>query len=167
MTTRRSGKPCVAFLLSALGAAAQVVPLVTEPEDLREIEGADPVWPRQKHIVVDADDYFIDLVFYNYILKCFFLVDLKIGKLTHKDIGQMDTYVRMYDDLVKPPEDNPTIGLVLCSEAGKQLARYSVLNGNKQLFAEKYLTCLPTEEELTREILKQKEFFALQHPAKH
>lgn len=118
---------------------------------------------RQQHIVADGEDYFIDLVFYNFILKCFFLIDLKTGKLTHKDVGQMDMYVRMYDDLKRTEGDNPTIGLVLCTETGKDIARYSVLHGSKQLFAAKYMTCLPTEEELCREIKRQKEIFAVQH----
>ena len=118
---------------------------------------------RQQHIVADGEDYFIDLVFYNYILKCFFLVDLKTGKLTHKDIGQMDMYVRMYDDLKRTEGDNPTVGLVLCTETGKDIARYSVLHGNRQLFAAKYLTYLPSEEELSREIERQKLIFVEQH----
>ena len=119
---------------------------------------------RQQHIVADGKDYFIDLVFYNYVLKCFFLIDLKTAELSHRDVGQMDMYVRMYDDLKRTEGDNPTIGLLLCTETGKDIAKYSVLHESKQLFAAKYLTCLPTEDELTREILKQKEFFALQHP---
>ncbi|MBR6022976.1 MAG: DUF1016 family protein [Kiritimatiellae bacterium] len=118
---------------------------------------------RQQHIVADGEDYFIDLVFYNYILKCFFLVDLKTGKLTHKDIGQMDMYVRMFDDLKRTEGDNPTVGLVLCTETGKDIARYSVLHGNKQLFAAKYVTYLPTEEELRTEIERQKAIFLEQH----
>lgn len=117
---------------------------------------------RQQHVVADGEDYFIDLVFYNYILKCFFLVDLKTTKLTHRDVGQMDMYVRMYDDLKRTEGDNPTIGLVLCTETGKDIARYSVLHGNKRLFAAKYLTYLPTEEELRAEIERQKEIFATQ-----
>ena len=122
---------------------------------------------RRQHLVrMENRDFYIDLVFFNCILKCYVLIDLKIGELTYQDIGQMDGYIRLWEEKIRRPDDNPTIGLVLCSEAGKQLARYSVLNVNKQLFAAKYLTCLPTEEELTREILKQKEFFALQHPAK-
>lgn len=117
---------------------------------------------RQKHIVADGEDYFIDLVFYNFILKCFFLIDLKTGKLTHKDIGQMDMYVQMFDDLKRTEGDNPTIGLVLCTETGKDIARYSVLHGSKQLFAAKYMTFLPTEAELRREIERQKAIFAIQ-----
>ena len=118
---------------------------------------------RQQHIVADGEDYFIDLVFYNYVLKCFFLIDLKTGKLTHKDVGQMDMYVRMFDDLKRTEGDNPTIGLVLCTEEGKDIAKYSVLHGSKQLFAAKYMTCLPSEEELRREIERQKELFLAQH----
>ena len=118
---------------------------------------------RQQHIVADGEDFFIDLVFYNFILKCFFLVDLKTGKLTHKDVGQMDMYVRMYDDLKRTEGDNPTIGLLLCADTSRDIARYSVLHESKQLFAAKYLTYLPSEEELRREIERQKEIFAAQH----
>ena len=118
---------------------------------------------RQQHIVADGHDYFIDLVFYNYVLKCFFLIDLKTTELTHKDVGQMDMYVRMYDDLKRTDGDNPTIGLLLCTETGKDIVRYSVLNGSKQLFAAKYLTYLPSEEDLRKEIERQKEVFAAQH----
>ena len=119
---------------------------------------------RQQHIEADGEDFFIDLVFYNYILKCFFLIDLKTTKLTHQDVGQMDMYVRMYDDLKRTEGDNPTIGLLLCADAGRSLAKYSVLNGSKQIFAAKYLTYLPSEEELTKEIERQKELFYLEHP---
>ena len=114
-------------------------------------------------MVADGKDYYIDLVFYNFVLKCFFLIDLKTTELTHRDVGQMDMYVRMYDDLKRTEGDNPTIGLLLCSETGKDLAKYSVLNGNKQLFAAKYMTCLPSEEELRKEIERQKEIFLEQH----
>lgn len=119
---------------------------------------------RQQHIVTDTDDYYIDLVFYNYLMKCFVQIDLKTTKLTHQDVGQMDMYVRMYDELKRPEGDNPTIGIVLCSETSKDIARFSVLNGNKQLFASTYLTYLPSEAELLREIDIQKEFYLLQHP---
>ena len=118
---------------------------------------------RQQHIATDSGDYYIDLVFYNYRLKCFFLVDLKTSKVTHQDVGQMDMYVRMYDELKREEGDNPTIGLLLCAETSSDIAKYSVLNGSKQLFAAKYLTILPTEEELRREIEQQKEIFRLQH----
>ncbi|HGT0248441.1 PDDEXK nuclease domain-containing protein [Clostridioides difficile] len=94
----------------------------------------------------EKDDYFIDLVFYNYILKCFVLIDLKTNKVTHQDIGQMDMYVRMYDELKKAKDDNPTIGILLCTDTDADVARYSVLHGNEQLFATKYKTYLPTEE---------------------
>ena len=117
---------------------------------------------RQQHIRTEKEDYYIDLVFYNYILKCFVLIDLKTSKITHQDVGQMDMYVRMYDELKKEEGNNPTIGLVLCSDTSKDLARYSILKDSKQLFAAKYLTYLPTEEELSREIREQKEFFELQ-----
>lgn len=118
---------------------------------------------RQKHIHTDAGDYFIDLVFYNVVLKCYVLVDLKVGKITHQDVGQMDMYVRMYDELQRTEGDNPTIGIVLCSETDADIARYSILKGNEQLFATKYKLYLPTEEQLRREIERQKQIFMLQH----
>ena len=117
---------------------------------------------RQQRIKTDMGDYYIDLVFYNYILKCFLLIDLKTSRITHEDIGQMDMYIRMYDELKCSEGDNPTIGLLLCSETSKDLARYSILKDSKQLYAAKYLTYLPTREELTAEIEHQKEIFALQ-----
>ena len=118
---------------------------------------------RQQHIHTEKKDYYIDLVFYNYILKCFVLIDLKIGTVTHQDVGQMDMYVRMYDELKKSSDDNPTIGIILCSDTDEDIARFSILKGNEQLFATKYKTYLPTEEELRAEIKKQKELFYLQH----
>ncbi|MDE6301835.1 MAG: PDDEXK nuclease domain-containing protein [Muribaculaceae bacterium] len=118
---------------------------------------------RQQHIVTETDDYYIDLVFYNYILKCFVLIDLKTNKITHQDVGQMDMYVRMYDDLKRTEGDNPTLGIVLCSETDQDVAKYSVLNGNNQLFASKYLILLPSEQELRQEIEAQKALFYLQH----
>ena len=121
---------------------------------------------RQQLVRTDTQDYFIDLVFYNVVLKCYVLIDLKVGVITHQDIGQMDMYVRMYDELRRTEGDNPTIGIVLCSETSKDIARYSILKGNEQLFAAKYLPMLPTEEELKREIEKQKTLFLLQHNGK-
>ena len=118
---------------------------------------------RQKHIHTEKEDYYIDLVFYNYHLRSFVLIDLKTSKLRHQDVGQMDMYVRMYDEMVRPEGHNPTIGLLLCAETDEDIARYSVLNNNDQLFAAKYLTYMPTQEELRREIEQQKEFFLLQH----
>lgn len=118
---------------------------------------------RQQHIRTDAEDYFIDLIFYNVVLKCYVLIDLKVGKITHQDVGQMDMYVRMYDELKRTEGDNPTIGIVLCSETDADIARYSILKGNEQIFATKYKLYLPTEEQLRREIEKQKELFLLQH----
>ena len=117
---------------------------------------------RQKHMRTESDDFFIDLVFYNSILKCYFLIDLKVGRVTHQDVGQMDMYRRMYDELVKQPDDNPTIGIVLCSETDQAIARYSILKGNEKLFAVKYKTYLPDEETLRREIEAQKELYRLQ-----
>ena len=116
---------------------------------------------RQKHMRTETADFFIDLVFYNSILKCYFLIDLKVGRITHQDVGQMDMYRRMYDELVKQPDDNPTIGIVLCSETDQAIARYSILKGNEQLFAVKYKTYLPDEETLRREIEAQKELYRL------
>ena len=118
---------------------------------------------RQQHIHTDAGDYFIDLVFYNVVLKCYVLVDLKVGKITHQDVGQMDMYVRMYDELRRTEGDYPTIGIVLCSETDADIARYSILKGNEQLFATKYKLVLPTEEQLRREIERQRQLFMLQH----
>ena len=114
---------------------------------------------RQKRIDVDGENFYIDLVFYNYVLKCFVLIDLKLDKLTHQDIGQMDFYVRYYDNEIKAEDDNPTIGIILCSDKKDTIVKYSVLNDNKNLFASKYQLYLPTEEELAREIEKQKEEF--------
>lgn len=111
---------------------------------------------RQKHIRFGDDDFYIDLVFYNYVLKCFLLIDLKIGRLTHADIGQMDGYVRLYEDQFKVPGDNPTIGLLLCSDKSDAVAKYSILNENKQIFASKYLPNLPSEEQLRLEIAKER-----------
>ena len=113
---------------------------------------------RQEHIRTELSDFYIDLVFYNYILKCFVIIELKTEKLTHQDIGQLDMYVRMYDDLKKQEGDNPTIGLLLCTETDSVVAKYSVLHENPQLFASKYVDYLPTEEELVREIEQQKSF---------
>ena len=118
---------------------------------------------RQELIRTANNDYFIDLVFYNVVLKCYVLIDLKIGKITHQDVGQMDMYVRMYDDLKRTEGDNPTIGIVLCSETDADIAKYSILKGNEQLFASKYKLYLPSEEELRREIETQKELFNLQN----
>ena len=111
---------------------------------------------RQQHIRFGDDDFYIDLVFYNYVLKCFLLLDLKMGKLTHADIGQMDGYVRLYEDRFKIPGDNPTIGLLLCSDKSEAVAKYSILNESKQIFASKYLPNLPTEEQLRREIERER-----------
>ena len=111
---------------------------------------------RQKHIRFDDDDFYVDLVFYNFILKCFLLIDLKLGKLSHQDVGQMDGYVRLFEDQFKVQGDNPTIGLILCSDKSEAVAKYSVLHESKQIFVSKYLKFLPTEEELTLEIEKER-----------
>lgn len=117
---------------------------------------------RQQHIRTDMGDFYIDLVFYNYILKCFFLIDLKTGMITHQDVGQMDMYVRMFDQKKRTEGDNPTIGLLLGSETSQDMARYSVLHGSEQLFQAKYLTYLPSKEDLIKEIEEQKEIFRMQ-----
>ncbi|WPD24472.1 MAG: PDDEXK nuclease domain-containing protein [Candidatus Electrothrix scaldis] len=117
---------------------------------------------RQKLIRTEARDYYIDLVFYNYILKCFVLIDLKTHRITHQDVGQMDMYVRMFDERERHQGDNPTLGIVLCTETDQDIARYSVLKGNEQLFASKYKLYLPTEEELRAEIEREKLHLRLQ-----
>ncbi len=107
---------------------------------------------RQQRVSTETKDFYVDLVFYNYLLKCFVLFELKSGELTHQDIGQMDMYVRMYDDLKRGPEDNPTVGIILCATKDASVVRYSVLHENEQLFASKYRLVLPTEEELRAEL---------------
>jgi len=111
---------------------------------------------RQQRISTDDQDFYIDLVFYNFKLKCFLLIDLKLGKLTHQDVGQMDSYVRIYDRHKKGEDDNPTIGLILCSQKSETIAKYSVLADNQQLFAAKYLPYLPTEDELRLELERER-----------
>ena len=117
---------------------------------------------RQKRITADGDHYYVDLVFYNYILKCFVVIVLKTGKLTYQDIGQIDFYVRLFDDKVKQTDDNPTIGIILCSEKGETMAKYSVLADNENLFASKYMPYLPTEDELRRELEREREILERQ-----
>ncbi len=112
---------------------------------------------RQQRISTDDQDFYIDLVFYNFKLKCFLLIDLKLGKLTHQDVGQMDSYVRIYDRHKKGEDDNPTIGLILCSQKSETIAKYSVLADNQQLFAAKYLPYLPTEDELRLELQRERQ----------
>lgn len=114
---------------------------------------------RQQRIHTEKEDYYIDLVFYNYFLKCFVLIDLKTSKITHQDVGQMDMYIRMYDELKKSSDDNPTLGVVLCSDTDEDIAKYSILHGNEQLFASKYKLYLPTESELRKEIEREKIFY--------
>lgn len=111
---------------------------------------------RQKRITIDGDHYYIDLVFYNYILKCFVLIDLKTAKLSYQDIGQIDFYVRYFEDKIKAPEDNPTIGIVLCSDKNDTMVKYSVLSENERLFASKYMLYMPTEEELKKELERER-----------
>ena len=123
---------------------------------LLELGNAFAFVARQKHIRIEEQDRYVDLVFYHCRLKFYLLIDLKLGELTHADVGQMDGYVRMYDDLFLAPDDNPTIGLVLCTEKNETVARYSVLNDRKQIFASKYMLCLPTEEQLRLEIERER-----------
>lgn len=111
---------------------------------------------RQQRISTDSKDFYIDLVFYNYLLKCFVIFDLKRGELTHQDVGQMDMYVRMYDDLKRGAEDGPTVGIILCAQKDESVVRYSVLEGNEQLFASKYKLVLPSEEELRAELDRER-----------
>jgi predicted nuclease of restriction endonuclease-like (RecB) superfamily len=111
---------------------------------------------RQKRLQFDGNFFYVDLVFYNCILKCYLLIDLKIGELTHQDIGQIDSYVRMFDDKYLSEGDNPTIGLILCAQKNETIAKYSVLNESKQLFASKYMLYLPTEDELQQEIERKR-----------
>lgn len=118
---------------------------------------------RQQHIVTETADFYIDLVFYNFKMKRFVIFELKTHRLTHQDIGQLDMYVRMYDDLIKTPEDNPTIGVLLCTDTDNTIARYSVLHDSDQIYAAKYMTYMPTEEELRQEIEQQKQFFLEQN----
>lgn len=118
---------------------------------------------RQQHIATESDDFYIDLVFYNFRMKRFVIFELKTHKMGHGDIGQLDMYVRMYDDLMKGPDDNPTIGVLLCTDTDSTIAKYSVLNESQQLFAAKYMTYMPTEEELQIEIERQKQFFLEHH----
>lgn len=117
---------------------------------------------RQQLIRTENKDYYLDLVFYNFKLKCFVLIDLKTDRISHQDVGQMDMYVRMYDELKKSPDDNPTLGIVLCSETDQDIARFSILKGNEQIFATKYKLFLPTEEELRAEIEREKMIIKLQ-----
>jgi predicted nuclease of restriction endonuclease-like (RecB) superfamily len=111
---------------------------------------------RQQRISTDSKDLYIDLVFYNYLLKCFVIFDIKRGELTHQDVGQMDMYVRMYDDLKRGVEDGPTVGIILCAQKDESVVRYSVLEGNEQLFASKYKLVLPSEEELRNELDRER-----------
>jgi predicted nuclease of restriction endonuclease-like (RecB) superfamily len=118
---------------------------------------------RQQRISTETQDLYIDLVFYNYLLKCFVLIDLKSGHLAHQDVGQMDMYVRMYDELRRGEGDNPTVGILLCGSKDNSVARYSVLNGSEQLFASKYRLILPSEEELRLELQRDREAIEAQH----
>ncbi|CUI05500.1 FIG074102: hypothetical protein [Janthinobacterium sp. CG23_2] len=111
---------------------------------------------RQQRISTESRDFYIDLVFYNYLLKCFVIFDLKRGELSHQDIGQMDMYVRMYDELKRGPDDNPTVGIILCTHKDASVVRYSVLHGNEQLFASKYKLVLPSEDELRAELDRER-----------
>ena len=141
---------------------AEFLGLSTNPSFLMEMGKGYALVARQQHIRTTEADYFIDLVFYNYILKCFVLVDLKTTKISYQDIGQMDMYLQLYDTYRKGENDNPTIGIVLCSDTNEDVARFSTLAKNKQLFAAKYKLYLPSEEELRKEIERQKEIYQIQ-----
>jgi predicted nuclease of restriction endonuclease-like (RecB) superfamily len=117
---------------------------------------------RQQRISTETRDYYIDLIFYNYLLKCFVLFDLKTGELTHQDIGQMDMYMRMYDDQRRAPDDNPCVGIILCAGKDASVVRYSVLHENEQLFASKYRLVLPSEDELRAELEREQKWLAEQ-----
>lgn len=119
---------------------------------------------RQQHIRTEENDYYIDLVFYNYLIKSFILVDLKVNRITYQNVGQKDMYLQMYDKMKKGPDDNPTIGIILCTETDSDVARYSTLAKNDQMFAAKYKLYLPDKEDLRREIERQKELYLMAHP---
>ncbi len=122
--------------------------------------------PDSKDIVTETEDYFIDLVFYNIELKCYVLIDLKMGKITHQDVGQIDMYVRMYDELKCKEGDNPTLGILLCSETDEDIARYSILHDNDRLFMSKYLTYLPTKRATeSRDRKTERNILYAKHPA--
>lgn len=114
---------------------------------------------RQVRVSTETSHFYVDLVFYNYILKCFVLIDLKVDKLTHQDVGQMDMYIRLYDDLQRTEGDNPTIGIILCTNKDETIAKYSVLKDSEQIFASKYRLVLPSEEELQAELEREKRSF--------
>jgi len=120
---------------------------------------------RQKRISTETKDFYIDLVFYNYLLKCFVLIDLKSQELSHQDIGQMDMYVRLYEDKIKAPEDNPTVGIILCTDKDQTVVKYSILEESQHLFAAKYQMVLPTEEELQRELERERDLFIKEQQA--
>jgi len=158
------------YILEFAGLAGSNLPLEKDLENalithlqqfLLELGKGFAFVARQQHIVTDTSDFYIDLVFYNYILKCFVLIDLKKGKLTHQDIGQMDMYIRMYNDLKATLNDQPTIGIILCAEKDETIVKYSVLAENKQLFASQYLLYLPKEEELRQLIEQDRQLFEL------
>ena len=116
---------------------------------------------RQKRISLDGDHFYIDLVFYNTILKCYVLIDLKIGKLAHQDIGQMQMYVNFYDREMRQTDDNPTVGLILCEDKKEAVVKYTLSKNNRQIFASRYKLYLPSEEELIRELKRERRLFAM------
>ena len=122
---------------------------------------------RQQRITTENKDFFIDLVFYNYILKCFVLVDLKTGEFAHQDIGQLDMYVRLYEDKLKDADDNPTVGIILCTDKDQTVVKYSVLHDNRRLFASKYQLYLPTEEELRKELERERALVVMEQEARY
>lgn len=119
---------------------------------------------RQKHIPTAKNDYYIDLVFYNYILRCFVLIDLKTTKISYEDVGQMEMYCKMFDDQYRPEGHNPTFGVILCADTDEDIARYSTLNDSDHIFQAKYMLYMPTKEQLRIEIEREKELFRLQNP---
>ncbi len=168
---RASAKFDVVNIVEFLGLSSNVSFTETELESailthlqkfLMELGNGYAFVARQQHIRTELSDYYIDLVFYNYIQKCFVLIDLKTDPITHQDVGQMDMYIRMYDELKRSEGDNPTLGIVLCADTDEDVAKYSVLNGSEQLFASKYKLYLPSEDELRREIEVQKSLFLQQ-----
>ncbi len=159
-------------LLEFLGVFGAYRPLESDLEQalmnklqqfLLELGKGFAVVARQQRISTETQDFYIDLVFYNYLLKCFVLIDLKIGHLSHQDIGQMDMYVRLYDDIRRGEGDNPTVGILLCGSKDQSVVRYSVLHESQQLFASKYRLVLPTEEELRRELDRETQAIRADH----
>jgi hypothetical protein len=126
------------------------------PHSLGHVRASTAATSLRSSITIEGDHYYVDLVFYNYMLKCFVVIDLKTGKLSYQDIGQIDFYVRYFDDQIKSPEDNPTLGIILCADKNETMAKYSVLSDKDNLLASKYMLYLPTEEELKKELERER-----------